>query len=159
MPPVKKKRYCAKSARILKKKRKCINGNKVNFTNAQKVQKKAIPLGFRIATLSEVIYTKEGPIKAPKGSYIMTGTRGENWPIPAKKFKKTYNIDKKNNTASKKPIPVKGKQMKKCFFATVSWNKDKLNGRPGDWLIKYGPGDYGIVKKKIFNETYDFLLK
>ena len=136
-----------------------VNGNEIDLTNdssAQKVQKKAIPLQFRIAEQPETIQTLEGPVKAPAGAYIMTGTKGENWPIPADKFKATYNIID-NKTASKKAIPVPAKKMDQDFFVTVSWSTDKLQGNPGDWLVQYGPGDYGVVETSIFDETYDLL--
>ena len=136
-----------------------INGNEIELTNdpsAQQVQKKAIPLQFRIAEQPETVQTLEGAVEAPAGAYIMTGTKGENWPIPADKFKETYDIIDKQH-AAKKPIPVPAKQMDQNFFVTVSWSPDKLQGKPGDWLVQYGPGDYGVVEAGIFDETYDLL--
>jgi len=136
-----------------------VNGNEIDLNadpGAQKVQKKAIPLEFRVAEQPETIETLEGSVEAPAGAYIMTGTKGENWPIPGDKFKETYDIVS-DTTASKKAIPVPGKQMQEDFFVTVSWSPDKLNGKPGDWLVQYGPGDYGVVEAGIFDETYDLL--
>ena len=136
-----------------------VNGNEIELTNdpsAQQVQKKAIPLQFRIAEQPETVQTLEGSVEAPAGAYIMTGTKGENWPIPADKFKETYDIID-DQTASKKAIPVPAKQMQEDFFVTVSWSPDKLQGKPGDWLVQYGPGDYGVVEAGIFDETYDLL--
>ena len=136
-----------------------VNGNEIDLNadpSAQKVQKKAIPLEFRVAEQPETIETLEGSVEAPAGAYIMTGTKGENWPIPGDKFKETYDIVS-DTTASKKAIPVPGKQMQEDFFVTVSWSPDKLNGKPGDWLVQYGPGDYGVVEAGIFDETYDRL--
>ena len=67
--------------------------------------KKPIPLEFRYAETDETIQTKEGPVQAKAGDAIMTGTEGENWPIPAEKFSQTYD-DLGDGTASKKNIPV-----------------------------------------------------
>lgn len=134
-----------------------VNGNEIDLTKdsgAQQVQKKAIALQFRIAEEPEIVHTLEGPVKAPTGAYIMTGTKGENWPVPADKFKETYNIID-NRTASKKPILIPAKQMDQDFHVTVSWSTDKLHGRPGDWLVQYGPGDYGVVESSVFDETYE----
>jgi len=138
-----------------------INGNELDLSidtdpvsPVYNIQKKDIPLQFRIAEQPETIQTLEGPVQAPVGSYIMTGTKGENWPIPADKFEETYDIID-DSTAAKKPIPVLGKNMKEDFFVTVSWSPDKLKGNPGDWLVQYGPGDYGVVEAGIFDETYD----
>ena len=122
--------------------------------HAHPAMKKPIPLKFRVAEQPETIQTKEGPVEAPVGAYIMTGTEGEQWPIPAEKFQETYDIID-GDTASKKSIPVTAKQMGRNFNVTVSWSDQKLIGKRGDWLVKYGPGDYGVVDQKIFKKTYD----
>jgi hypothetical protein len=37
----------------------------------------------------------------------------------------------------------------------TSWG-EKLQYNPGeDVLVRHGPGDYGVVKKDIFNQTYE----
>jgi len=138
-----------------------VNGNEIDLSVdtdptavVYNIQKKDIPLQYRIAAQPETIETLEGPVEAPAGAYIMTGTKGENWPIPADKFEETYDIID-DSTAAKKPIPVLGKNMKEDFFVTVSWSPDKLKGNPGDWLVQYGPGDYGVVEAGIFDETYE----
>ena len=136
-----------------------INGNEIDLTidpGAQQVQKKDIPLQFRIAEQPETIETLEGPQPAAVGAYIMTGTKGENWPIPKDEFEKNYNIIG-DNTAAKKPLPIPGKQMQEDFFVTPTWSPNKLHGKPGDWLVQYEPGNYGVVEASIFDETYDLL--
>jgi len=136
-----------------------INGNEIDLTidpGAQQVQKKDIPLQFRVAEQPETIETLEGPQPAAVGAYIMTGTKGENWPIPKDEFEKNYNIIG-DNTAAKKPLPIPGKQMQEDFFVTPTWSPNKLHGKPGDWLVQYEPGNYGVVEASIFDETYDLL--
>ena len=123
-----------------------------------KTAKKPIPLKFNYAKKDQTINTKEGPVDAKKGDAIMTGTEGENWPIPADKFKKTYD-DLGDGTASKKNIPVHAKQMDNKFQVKVSWSKDLLQGNPGDYLVQYGPGDYGVVGQEIFKKTYQMNVK
>lgn len=118
--------------------------------------KKAIPLRFRIAHEPEVVQTKEGPVSANAGDYIMTGTEGENWPIPSSQF--NYDIltqDGDIGTASKKKIIVYAKEMSESFEVKVSWSPSTLKGNSGDYLVQYGPGDYGIVNKDIFQKTYE----
>ena len=117
--------------------------------------KKPIPLGFEVAQTERTIQTKEGPVTARKGDYIMTGTKGENWPIPKEKFQATYDIQPGGNTAAKKKITVYAVEMRKPFEVKVSWSPDTLKGKPGDFLVQYGPGDYGVVDKDIFRETYN----
>jgi len=118
--------------------------------------KKPIPLEFRIAQGPEEVQTKEGPVDARQGDYIMTGTKGENWPIPADQF--NYDIltqDGNTGTAAKKKIIVSAKEMSKPFEVKVSWSASTLKGNPGDYLVHYGPGDYGVVGREIFQETYE----
>ena len=115
--------------------------------------KKPIPLDFRYAEQTEVVQTKEGPVNANPGDAIMTGTKGENWPIPAEKFKQTYDVLSPGK-AAKKNIPVFAKEMQEPFRVKVSWSADLLQGEAGDFLVQYGPGDYGVVGAEIFRETY-----
>ena len=123
--------------------------------------KKPLPLHFRIADDEETIETKEGPVTAQGGDYIMTGTEDENWPIPAIKFEQTYDIlstyDKEpvRGEAAKKKIIAFAKQMSEPFQVKVSWSSDLLSGDPDDYLVQYGPGDYGVVGKEIFDKTYE----
>ena len=116
--------------------------------------KKPIPLEFRYAETDETIETKEGPVGANAGDAIMTGTEGEQWPIPAEKFAQTYD-DLGDGTASKKNIPVFAIEMSKPFQVKVSWSNDLLQGERGDYLVQYGPGDYGVVGREIFGKTYE----
>ena len=121
--------------------------------DAFETAKRPIPLEFRIAEKDEVIQTKEGPVGASTGDAIMTGTEGENWPIPGEKFEQTYDIIEPG-MAAKKDIAVFAKEMPKVFQVKVSWSEDLLQGEPGDFLVQYGVGDYGVVGREIFRKTY-----
>ena len=133
-----------------------VNGNEIDLNqdpSAQQVMKKPIPLEFRVAEQPETIETKEGPVTAEAGAAIMTGTEGEQWPIPGEKFEQTYDV-LEPGTAAKKNIPVFAKEMAEPFQVKVSWSNDLLQGEPGDYLVQYGPGDYGVVGREIFAKTY-----
>jgi len=119
-----------------------------------------IKLNFRYAEEGETIETKEGPVTVPRGgAAIMTGTEGEQWPIPLapdnpeKSFENTYDI-LKPGLAAKKDIPVFAKEMPEEFQVKVSWSEDLLQGAVGDFLVQYGQDDYGVVGAGIFRETY-----
>jgi hypothetical protein len=115
--------------------------------------KKPIPVVFELAGEDKTIETKEGSVRAMAGDAIMTGVEGEQWPIPIEKFNQTYD-DLGDGTASKKDIPVFVKEMSEPFQVKVSWSDDLLSGEAGDYLVQYGPGDYGVVGKDIFLKTY-----
>jgi len=121
--------------------------------DAFETAKRPIPLDYKIAEENETIQTKEGPVNAVAGDAIMTGTEGENWPIPAEKFEQTYDV-LEPGIAAKKNIPVFAKEMPEPFQVKVSWSEDLLQGEAGDYLVEYGPGDYGVVGAEIFRKTY-----
>lgn len=121
--------------------------------SAFKTTKKPIPLDFRIVDKEETIKTLEGPVVAQKGDFVMTGTEGENWPIPKDNFKATYNIVEKGK-ASKNETEVYAKQLEVPSQVKVDWSDSLLTAKPGDYLVQYGPKDYGVVDQKIFDQTY-----
>nr|WP_248720232.1 PGDYG domain-containing protein [Convivina intestini] len=57
-----------------------------------KVRKKPIICYARIATKVEYIQTLEGTMKAEVGDYIITGVKGEHWPVKPDIFDQTYEI-------------------------------------------------------------------
>ena len=67
---------------------------------------------FRIAKNNGVIDTLEGPVKYSPGDYIMTGPKGEEYPIGPETFEKLKS-DNGDGTASPKKI------VKLCKLATV----------------------------------------
>ena len=129
------------------------NPNLAEDPDAFETAKKPIPLNFRAAEAEETIETKEGSVGAKAGDAIMTGTEGEQWPIPREKFEQTYDILEPGK-AAKKNIPVFAKEMNAPFKVKVSWSDALLSGELGDFLVQYGPGDYGVVGAEIFRKTY-----
>ena len=121
------------------------------------VEKKPIPLNFEISKEKQTIETKEGKVTAYPGDAIMTGTQGEKWPIEKENFENTYTVLPESNTAIKNKITVKAKQFNEPFSIEIKRNENPqtLTGKPGDWLVEYGPNDFGIVEEKIFKETYN----
>ena len=117
--------------------------------------KKPIPLEFRIAQETETIKTAEGIQTAKPGAYIMTGTEGENWPIPPEEFE--YDIltqDGNKGTAAKQKKIVPAKEMNEPFVVKPTWSDSTLSGNPGDYLVQYSAGNYGVVGRTIFEKTY-----
>lgn len=135
--------------------------NKLDLTKdkqAMTVYKKPIVLRFEYAKEDQVVETKEGAVQCKQDDAILTGTQGERWPISRAKFEQTYDIVGEGQCAKKK-IDVLARQMEGPFTVNVSWSKDPLTGKGGDWLLQYNPGDFGIVSQQIFNETYEIISK
>jgi hypothetical protein len=118
-----------------------------------KVYKKSVALDFKFAEEDQVVETAEGQVPCKTGDAVLTGTRGERWPISRAKFESTYDFDSETGTCWKKMHKTLALRMESQFTVKDS-RGDPLNGNPGDWLVQYSRGDFGIVKGEIFGETY-----
>jgi len=97
--------------------------------------------------------TLEGPVRYEAGHYIMTGPKGEKYPISPEKFH-AMKDDNGDGTCTPKKIPKVAKLADHDGVLHTSWGD--LNYTKGnDYIVRHGPGDYGAVKKDIFNQTYD----
>ncbi len=109
---------------------------------------------FEIADSDGEIETLEGPVKYKTGYYIMTGPKGEKYPIPPEKFKE-LKVDNGDGTASPKKIMKIAKMADHSGSVATSWG-ETLNYKTGeDYIVRHGEGDYGVVKKDIFHKTYN----
>lgn len=96
------------------------------------------------------------PVPYQSGAYIMTGPKGEKYPISPARFAELKD-DLGNGVCIPKKIPKVAKLADHDGFVTVDWGKgpQKLHYTTGnDYIVKHGPGNYGVVKKDIFAQTY-----
>lgn len=123
------------------------------FRDGFRVYKKAMPINYQIAEKDGVIKTLEGPVNYKAGYYIVTGPKGEQYPIPPEKFAGLYD-DNQDGTATPKKIIKVAKLADHDGVVNTSWG-EPLNYTTGnDYIVKHGPGDYGAIKKDIFVQTY-----
>lgn len=109
---------------------------------------------YEIATTDGTIDTLEGPVAYKAGAYIMTGPKGEKYPITPEKFSELKD-DLGNGFATPKKIMKVAKLADHDGSVPTSWG-DVLNYTAGnDYIVRHGPNDYGVVKKDIFQQTYD----
>lgn len=115
--------------------------------------KKAAPVGYKTAIAPGTIETLEGPVNYLAGHKIMTGPKGEQYPITPEKFNTLYD-DNGDGTATPKKIEKLAKLADHDGVLHTSWGD--LNYTAGnDYIVRHGAGDYGAVKKDIFAQTYD----
>ena len=108
---------------------------------------------YKIAQSSGTVETLEGPVKYDAGHYIMTGPKGEQYPITPEKFRE-YKDDLGNGQCTPKKIFKLAKLADHDGVLHTSWGD--LNYTAGnDYIVKHGSGDYGAVKADIFAKTYD----
>jgi hypothetical protein len=123
-------------------------------TGSFKTFKKPAREPYEIAQQDGVLQTLEGPVNYKAGFYIMTGPKGEKYPITPERFNDLKD-DNGDGTASPKKIVKLAKVADHSGTVNTSWG-EPLNYTPGeDIIVKHGPGDYGVVKKDIFAKTYD----
>ena len=117
------------------------------------VYKRANPVNYELAQDSGTVDTLEGPVKYEAGHYIMTGPKGEKYPIGPEKFKTLYD-DNGDGTATPKKIEKIAKLADHDGVIHTTWGD--LNYTTGnDYIVRHGHNDYGAVKKDIFAQTYE----
>ncbi len=95
----------------------------------------------------------EGPNQYQVGDAIITGCTGDRWSVDRHRFNAKYQavaptVDGQDGAYTAKPVPVLAKQISEPFTAAV------LKGEAGDWLMQYGPGDFGVCGKSRFERVY-----
>lgn len=67
--------------------------NDLWFTSPQAFDayKRPVAVRFRVAEEPGTIDTLEGPVQHDAGFYIMTGPKGEQYPIPPERFRTLYD--------------------------------------------------------------------
>ena len=115
--------------------------------------KHATPIHYRTALASGTIDTLEGPVDYHAGHKIITGPKGEQYPVTAEKFADYYD-NNEDGTATPKKIIKRAKLADHDGVVKASWGD--LNYKAGeDYIVRHGENDYGVVKKDIFAQTYD----
>lgn len=120
---------------------------------AFKTFKKAAPIKYQTAIEPGTVETLEGPVDYVTGHKIITGPKGEKYPVTPQKFAEYYD-DNKDGTATPKKIEKLAKLADHDGVIHTSWGD--LNYTAGnDYIVRHSTGDYGAVKKDIFAQTYD----
>jgi len=123
-------------------------------TGAYETYKKPAKEKYKIADTDGQIETLEGPVNYKAGYYILTGPKGEQYPIPPEKFHDLKD-DHGHGVCTPKKIMKIAKLADHSGSVDTSWG-EKLNYNTGeDVIVRHGPNDYGVVKKDIFQQTYD----
>ena len=123
------------------------------FQDGFKTFKKPAAEKYEIAQQDGTLKTLEGPVNYKAGYYILTGPKGEQYPMPPEKFAELKD-DAVDGVCYPKKIVKLAKLADHDGAVQTSWG-EKLNYTAGnDYIVKHGPGDYGVIKKDIFAQTY-----
>lgn len=127
-----------------------------------RVRKLPVPVLVSWASDAGVCQTREGAVAFAAGDPVLTGIEGERWTMPARRFLDTYEpvpplAPGADGHYRKKPLTVWARRLAQGAAVRVGYQHDLLRGEPGDWLLQYGPGEFGIVARDIFDRTYEVL--
>jgi hypothetical protein len=128
----------------------------------QRVRKRPIPVRVSFAAADGVVATYEGDVRHRAGDAILTGAEGERWPIRRNDFVQSY-VPVPPTCLGEDGLYVKTQtdalalRLAAAVTIAVGDRRDRLHGRPGDWLLQYGDGSYGVVRDAIFQVTYERL--
>jgi hypothetical protein len=115
------------------------------------------PISYETATDNGTVDTLEGPVNYTVGHKIITGPKGERYPVSPIKFSAYYD-DNGDGTATPKKIMKTARLANHDGVVKASWgNLEYTNGN--DYIVRHGPGDYGVVKTDIFAKTYHIPTK
>jgi hypothetical protein len=119
-----------------------------------KTFKKPAQEKYEIAQEPGTIQTLEGPVNYDTGFYIMTGPKGEQYPITPERFKELKD-DQGNGVCTPKKIVKLAKLADHDGSVPTSWGETMHYTAGNDYIVRHGANDYGVVKKDIFAQTYD----
>lgn len=137
----------------------CSGVNVAAMPGARRVLARTVAAGVRFAQSDGVLATLEGEVPFQRGDAILTGTRGEHWPVSRERFFHTYTpgpgvAPGEDGEYVKLSRPATALQMR-CPFRVTTLGGKTLTGAAGDWLLQYQDGEYGIVAEALFPERYE----
>lgn len=117
-------------------------------------------MAARKAASKEVIETWEGPRTAHPGDYVITGVKGEQWPVLAAEFDKLYDIasppdENGNLRVRKKVFEVATYQTYQPI--TFSIRGEDFHADTGYFIISYGEDARYPCEPGVFFETFEIL--
>ncbi len=111
------------------------------------------------ATADGQLISREGPNQFHRGDALISTENGDKWSVSRNRFEAKYQPlaplkAGDDGRYRSKPIPVLAKQMPLPFTIARCKGGDVLHGLAHDWLLQYGPGDYGIIGNDRFQQVY-----
>jgi hypothetical protein len=123
-------------------------------------RRRPVELAARRSTTEEMVETWEGPRTAYPGDYVITGVKGEQWPVLAAEFEKLYDVasppDEEGNLRVRKKIfDVATYQTYQPITFTVQ--DEEFHADTGYFIISYGEDARYPCEPGVFFETFEIL--
>ena len=123
------------------------------------------PLVLEVAFAHEniVIDTLEGLVPAATGDAVITGVRGERWPVRRTKFAELYEPVSGTRMGEdghyrRRAVVVRTTRLTQPLSLSLPDEHGALSGSAGDWLVQHTDGSFGIVADDIFERTYELVI-
>ena len=122
-------------------------------------QSSASPRSVGFATETEQLKTLEGMVIAKAGDAVVTGTKGESWPVPREAFFRKYApvlglVAGEDGQYTKRLTFVEARRLDAEETITLSDGRGALVGHIGDWSLTYGASNQAFIRADIFAESY-----
>jgi hypothetical protein len=93
------------------------------------------------------------------GDALVTGSTGDRWCVSRARFDAKHLPQGATRAGEDGlyrniPLAIRGRCMAEPFSVARSAGGDVLEGKAGDWLVQYAPGDHGIVARARFDQVY-----
>jgi len=113
----------------------------------------------RFATTDGELRSRVGPNRYCAGDALITGTDGDTWSVTRARFDAAYEPEAPLQSGQagryrNRPRPVLARQMSENFAVQRAAGADWLEGKAGDWLLQYAPGDHGLAAAARFARVY-----
>lgn len=134
------------------------------FSDIGHVKPIPIKLEFEYTNSDCSIDTLEGIHSVPSGSVIMTGLEGERYAMSKESFLNKYTDIVFTNQLNQKGIATKKVNQDMTYhflhpnvvFTAQMWN-GLFDSTEGDYLLRYGENDFGIIKPHLFKRLYSVI--
>jgi len=130
--------------------------------DAHRARKRPVTLQVAFAASAGTLATRQGNIEHLQGDALVTGTEGERWPVSRARFEASYEPVAplrmgKPGRYRKRALSVWARMVRTELDLELDEGRGSLRARPGDWLVQYGKGDFGVISASIFAQTYELL--
>lgn len=128
----------------------------------QHARRRPLVLEVTFAHENIVIDTLEGLVPAETGDAVITGVRGERWPVPSTRFAELYEPVPTTRMGEdgryrRRASVVRTSRLEQPLSLFLTDEHSVLSGNAGDWLVQHADGSCGIVADDIFERTYELI--
>jgi hypothetical protein len=106
--------------------------------------------------------TLEGEVRYETGDALVEAEAGDRWAVRREVFRARYEAvaptqPGQDGRYRKRSAEVLARRLDAALCVPLPDGRGELCGKPGDWLVEYGPADFAIVAGDIFDHTYELL--